>query len=119
MTDGRIAALAEHNRHTSAPGAECPPNCPYYEASLVDRAEQALRAFGDLTYTRAAQMLNLWPGNKDLSVAQRAEVLRRFTNVDLVMKCGECGELVEHYAGEPAHVFHHLAWKREDSTDGH
>ena len=87
--------------------------------SLVDRAEQALRAFEDLTYTRAAQLLDSWSHNKELTVAQRAEVLRRFTNVDRVSKCAECGELKEHYTGEPADLWHHLGWpKREDSTDG-
>lgn len=79
---------------------------------IVDRAEEALRAFGDLTYTKAAEMLDRWPGNKALSVAQRAEVLRRFTNVDRVEKCAECGELKEHYTGEPADLWHHLGWPK-------
>lgn len=86
----------------------------------VDRAEQALRAFGDLTYTEAGKMLHLWSGNKDLTVAERAEVLRRFMTVDRVSKCADCGELVEHYAGEPETVLHHIVWpQREDSNDGH
>lgn len=78
--------------------------------SPVDQAEQALREFGDLTYTKAAEMLSLWSGDKQLTVMQRAEVLRRFTNVDRVMKCADCGELIEHYAGEPEDLWHHLGW---------
>lgn len=81
-------------------------------ANIVDRAEQALRAFGDLTYTRAAQLLDSWHSNKLLTVAERAEVLRRFTNVDRVSKCADCGELVEHYAGEPENLLHHLGWPK-------
>lgn len=90
------------------------------QESIVDRAEQALRALGDLTYTQAQRALAAWFLNDKLTVAQRATVLRQFTNVDRVSKCADCGELVEHYAGEPENLLHHLGWpKREDSTDGH
>ena len=80
------------------------------EQNLIDRAEQALRALGDLNYEQAKQTLAAWYLNDRLTVAQRAEVLRRFQDVDRVSKCADCGELVEHYRGERADVWHHLGW---------
>jgi hypothetical protein len=80
--------------------------------ALVDQAEQALRNLGDLNYGQAKQALAAWHLNDNLTVAERAEVLRRFTNVDRVEKCAECGELKEHYRGEAADVWHHLGWPK-------
>lgn len=48
--------------------------------SAVDRAEAALRLFGDdLDLASAVRLLPMWSGFSQLSVQERAEVLRRFT----------------------------------------
>lgn len=80
--------------------------------SIVDRAVAALQEFGDIDHATAERLLSSWTHRVELSELERAEVLRRFMTVDRVQKCADCGELVEHYAGEPADVWHHLGWSK-------
>jgi hypothetical protein len=46
--------------------------------TVVDRAEAALRAFGDPTRAEAELLLRSWQWSPSLSPRERAEVLARF-----------------------------------------